>query len=192
MRPFFSIITPSLKRESLVTCCLSVDVQTFKNWQHIVAIDSDSVDDYLLERIKHRNRIVFTCGKQYGHYGNHARWLAWEKATADFLVMLDDDNSMFRPDALADMAKAIERDHYPDFALFPIHRHGSEFLMLPPGMCRTDSANIVVKREIGRWPDIEAREADGVLAEHLKANYAYSAFPDMEPIIFMEKSSNGL
>jgi glycosyltransferase involved in cell wall biosynthesis len=188
----FSIITPSIQRESLVACCESVNNQFGAAWEHIVQIDGSEVDEELFRRIDHPQRFVYVSDRKHGHFGNHARWLAWEKSTGSYLVHCDDDNLMFRPDALADIAHALTLEHFPDWALFPIHRHGSPFLMLPPGMCHTDSANIVVKRELGRWPDIEAREADGVLAEHLANNFAYSAFPDMEPIILMERSSNGV
>lgn len=188
-----SIITPSLARPSLRDCCHSVDIQLGADWEHIVCFDcaESDLDSDLLFSLAHPQRKFLCCGRRFGHYGNHARWLAWEKATGSYLVWLDDDNILFRPDALADIAYAISSDCFPDWALFPIHRHGSIFLCLPPGMCRTDSANIVVRRELGRWLDVETREADGLLAEYLASNYAYSAFPDMPPIVLMERSGNG-
>jgi hypothetical protein len=118
--------------------------------------------------------------------------MAWDKATGDYLLYLDDDNMMAHPTALREIHDALVRESLPDWALFPIHRHGSKFLLLPPGLCMTDTANIVVKRGIGRWPNIEAREADGHMVEQFKANYAYSAFPNLTPIVVMERSSNGV
>jgi len=181
-------------RESLVRCCESVDAQTFaEEWEHIIAVDSDTLGEVLLKRIEHSQRIVFTCGKKFGNYGNHARWMAWGYATGDFLIGLDDDNFLAHPNALQDIHDALESPRpYPAWALFPIMRHGSKFLLEPPGMCMTDTANMVIRREYGRWPDIEAREADGVLAERLKAEYPYVSFPQLNPIIVMEKSSDGI
>lgn len=191
----FSIITPSLSRESLVLCCQSIDQQTYQDgWQHVVALDCspDEVNDALIDRIQHPQRIVFCCGHKFGNYGNHARWMAWERATEDYQIFCDDDNAMYSDHALADIAAALESTNLPDFSIFPIHRHGRIFFNDPPGMCMTDSANVVVKREIGRWPDIVSREADGHLVEALKSQYSYAAFPNAEPIILMEKSSDGI
>lgn len=190
-----TIITPSLQRESLVRCCQSVDRQTYTDgWQHIVALDCapEDINHDLLAKIQHPQRIVFCCGQKFGNYGNHARYMAWEKATGDYLAALDDDNSMYSDHALADIANALESANRPDWAIFPIHRHGRYFFNDPPGMCMSDSANILVKIELGRWPDIVAREADGVLVEKLKSKYSYAAFPNVEPIILMEHSSNGV
>lgn len=191
-KPFFSIVTPTLERPSLVRCCESVNTQSYASWEHIVAVDAEFVNEDLHSRIDHPQRYVFACGQRFGHFGNHARWLAWEHARGRYLVMLDDDNYLYHPDALSDIADCLASDSYPDWAIFPIHRHGSVFLLLPPGMCMTDTMNVVVKRELGRWPDIEAREADGVWTEELKKRYAYSAFPDVRPIGMMERSSNGI
>lgn len=166
----FSIITPTLNRPSLERCKLSVKLQHFTDWEHIIEVDEN----------------------HSGLWGNPQRVAAWEKATGDYVLYLDDDNYLAHPSALQDIHDALESERWPDWALFPIHRHGSWFMLLPPGMCMTDTANMIIKREIGRWPDIEAREADGVLAERLNANYAYSAFPKVKPIIVMEKSSNGV
>jgi hypothetical protein len=179
-------------RQSLVRCCESINTQTFDSWQHVIAVDSDVFDDSLMEKIKHPRREIFLCGQRFGNYGNHARWMAWERATASYLAMLDDDNYLAHPGALADIADALVSAQFPDFAIFPIFRHGSRFFNDPPGLCMTDTANVVVKREIGRWPDIEAREADGHWVEALKAKYKYATFPQCPPIITMEYSSNGV
>lgn len=189
-----TLITPSLQRESLVRCCQSIDSQVYSSWQHVIALDCalEDVNADLLSRIQHPQRIIFCCGQKFGNYGNHARWVAWEKATGDYLAMADDDNMLYSDHALTDIAASLESANLPDFAIFPIHRHGRWFFNDPPGMCMTDSANVVVKREIGRWPDIASREADGVLVEELKKNYSYAAFPNVDPIVLMEHSSNGL
>ncbi|MDE2105682.1 MAG: glycosyltransferase family 2 protein [Patescibacteria group bacterium] len=189
-----SIITPSLCRPSLRDCCHSVDIQLGAEWQHIVCFDlpESEIDSDLMFSLAHPCRTFLSTGQRYGHYGNHARWLAWEKATGAYCCFLDDDNTLARPDALADISACLVRDHFPDFAIFPIHRHGSVFFHVPPRMCFTDSANLCVKTKIGRWPDIEMREADGYFADQLTSSYAYSAFPDVEPVIRMERSSNGV
>ena len=37
----YTIITPSLARPSLVKLCVSIDNQTNKDWEHIVALDHE-------------------------------------------------------------------------------------------------------------------------------------------------------
>lgn len=188
----FSVITPTLMRDSLIRCCRSIEEQTLASWQHVVAVDSDQYDDSLIAKIQHPQRTIFLCGQRFGHYGNHARWMAWEHATSNLCIYLDDDNFLNGPDALANIATCLESANNPDWAIFPILRHGWWFFNDPPGMCMTDTLNVVTRREIGRWPDIEAREADGHLVESLKAKYPYAAFPNCKPIGVMEYSSNGI
>ena len=194
MNPFFSIITPTLQRESLGACCASVDAQSFSYWEHIIVADS-SQENFVLgdwHQLRDQRRLLMRSPRVTRQWGNFQRHLAWEWATGEYLIYLDDDNVMAHPQALMDIYEALKYDNFPRWALFPIQRHSSFFLLLPPGMCQTDTANIVVKRAIGRWHDTEAREADGQLAERLKAGFEYSTFPAIMPIIVMDKSSGGV
>jgi hypothetical protein len=118
--------------------------------------------------------------------------MAWKYAKGDYLLGCDDDNSLYTDHALADIAAALESAALPAFAIFPIHRHGRWFFHDPPGTCMTDTMNVVARREIGRWPDIVTREADGHWVERMKLNHNYVVFPDVEPIGMMEKSSDGI
>ena len=190
MTQFLTVITPSMMRESLVACCESVDYQTFDGGiQHIVQCDSPDLNLELINRIKHPNREVYCCGVHHKNYGNSCRHNAWEMATGKWLVMLDDDNTLASPQTLKQIAKAVKNE--PDFAVFPILRHGHIFFNDPPGLCMSDTGNIVVKREIGRWPDGPEYTMDGIWIDALKAKYQYQAFPDALPIIIMEHSSEG-
>jgi len=186
----FAIITPTLQRDSLVRCVDSIDRQTHKDWEHIVGIDDQKIDYSLMGRCCSDKRIWISMGQRCGNYGNHARHEAWKYVSADWILYVDDDNFLADDRILEDMATILEGVE-EQWAIFPIHRHGRPFFYDPPGCCYVDSANMVVRREIGRWPDIEAREADGYLCDVLKDKYPYKAFPNFRPIIVMEKSSNG-
>ena len=187
----FSIITPSLNRSSLKQCCESVDSQSYSHWEHLIAYDGEPRRPFPVDPLRsdaRRKFFVFAKTRMWGNYQrHHACWYV----TGDVTIFLDEDNKMANPDALKDIAERIQSA--PNFAwyLFPIHRHGAVFLMDPPGMCRTDSANMVIRREFAQWPNTEAREADGMLAERLKTEHPYVAFPDCPPIITMEHSSDG-
>jgi glycosyltransferase involved in cell wall biosynthesis len=185
----FSIITPSLNRESLVRCCESVDAQTYTGgFEHIIAFDGIP-DSHVPQYSFRRKSFVF---RQTSKWGNYQRHSAWKYAKGEFLWYVDDDNFLSHPDALKDIATRLELAGNPAWGLFPIMRHGSVFLHDPPGMCHTDTLNMVIKREFAQWPNTEAREADGILADKLKAEHPYVAFSDCPSIGIMEHSSNGL
>jgi glycosyltransferase involved in cell wall biosynthesis len=188
MKPFFSIITPTLGRESLSRCYESVDLQTFPNFEHIVQIDIPTA--IAANTIPYRHLAV--CGEAHRNFGNTCRHLAWERATGEYLLYLDDDNYLSGTTALADLCIALHSAEYPDWAVMPMMRHGTRFFNLPPGLCMTDTGNIIVKREIGRWPDMNDYTADGHWVEALKANHPnYTALPGLKPVVVMEKSSEG-
>lgn len=194
MNPFFSIVTPTLQRDSLRRTCESIDAQTFQSWEHIVIVDAEGIDaNRNIFGSPTRKRWVMECGVRHNNFGNTCRHNAWAETTGSYLIYCDDDNYFAHPNVLTDIYTELGLlDNDYDWALFPIHRHGFVFLMDPPGMCMTDTANMVIKREFARWPDTPVREADGMLAEKLKASHPYVAFPNCPPIIIMEKSSNGL
>lgn len=183
----FSIITPSLNREFLKKCCESVDSQTYDSWEHLIAFDGIP-SNRIYQTHDKRKYLSFRQTRQWGNYQRHS---AWKYASGDYILHLDDDDSLFHKDALKDMAERLELANNPAWSIFPIHRHGSIFLMDPPGMCRTDTANLVIRREFSQWPNTEAREADGMLTERLLAEHPYMSFPNCKPIVLKEHSSDG-
>lgn len=185
----FSIITPSLNRESLKRCIDSVDSQSYDSWQHLIAYDGVPVNEQTASLDSRRCCYGFNKTRKWG---NRQRFAAWKQASGDYCIFLDDDNALAHPDALKDIAERLESAGNPAWALFPILRHGSVFLHDPPGMCMTDTLNMVIKRELAQWPDTEAREADGMLADRLKSEHPYVTFKDCPPIGVMEYSSNGI
>jgi len=197
MNPFFTIITPTLQRDSLVRCCESMDAQTYGDWQHIVMVDDEHKNRDLCIRIKQNDetgrRWVHDCGMRHANYGNTCRHEAWAGALGEWIWYVDDDNYIYDHETLSSIA--AELSVLPEdikFCIFPIMRHGRRFFNDPPGLCMTDTLNFIVRRKVGRWPDIEAREADGHFIESLKKEYRYASFPNHKPIGVMEYSSNGV
>jgi glycosyltransferase involved in cell wall biosynthesis len=192
MTPMFSIITPTLQRESLVQCCESVNNQTLsEGWQHIVIADVEELDDSLIRRIEHPQRIIVKCPYPHRNWANTCRYDAWEHASGMYLVHCDDDNTLFDSRILEDMAEALASSDYPKFAIFPIFRHGYVFFSDPPRLCYTDTGNLVPQRKIGRWLNIPDATSDGILGEQLAAEYGATGFPNFRPIITMPCSSVG-
>jgi glycosyltransferase involved in cell wall biosynthesis len=188
----FSIITPTLMRNSLFACCSSIELQTCADWEHIVQIDepNSSVDHGMIFELAHPKRKFSCCEVRHNNFGNTCRHLAWERCTGDWVIHLDDDNFLHDPNVL----KRI--DSYLDgmkekWAIFPIMRHGQRFFSDPPGTCYVDTANMVIRREIAQWPNRDEYTLDGIFCEQLKEKYPYASFPEVEPIVVMEHSSEG-
>ena len=187
----FTIITPSVMRQSLLDCCKSVDEQTLVGeWQHIIYIDTLAIDDDLLFKIAHPNRLIIQCDKPYRNGGNTPRHLAWKLATGDWVHHCDDDNALASPRTLQQIAKQLDKLEDEQWTLWPIFRHGHMFFFDPPEPCYFDTGNAVCRREIARWPDIQDYASDAVWLQGLK-KYPYKAFPDALPIMVMETTSFG-
>jgi glycosyltransferase involved in cell wall biosynthesis len=190
MKPFISIITPTVQRESLLKACASIDEQKFKYWEHIVVIDSEEYSLHLNAQIQHEQRIIIKCDHPHRNSGNTCRHNAWAQATGDYVFYLDDDNFLFNFLTLAKIESWLRVAEYPMWAVFPIARHGSRFFSDPPMPCHIDTGNIVAKREIGRWPDIPDYASDAIWVEGLK-QHPYRAFPNADPIMTMPTTSFG-
>jgi hypothetical protein len=157
-------------------------------------VDCEIPNVNLLESVAHEQRRIFQCLVEHCNSGNTCRYDAWEHTLPDsWLVMLDDDNTLADSNILADIASALELAGRPDWATFPILRFGGKFFNDPPGLCLSDTLNVVVKREIGRWPNINDYTADGIWVEALKAHpeYTFKAFPEFRPIGVMLQQGRG-
>ena len=189
---FFTVITPTLERPSLIVMCKSLEAQTFDSWEHLVANDVVPPNVQWYNRLAHPQRRLLCCAEHHGNYGNTCRHNAWELATGEWILYVDDDNFFHRDDALSDLATALEAAGRPDWAVIPMMRHGHVFFHTPPGLCMSDTANIVVKREIGRWPAGSEYTMDGLFIEQLKISHPnYAVLGDLKPIINMPSSSEG-
>jgi len=119
--------------------------------------------------------------------------LAWQFSTGIYQYVLDDDNMLADPKIMEDMQTSLVGADMPDWACFPIMRHGRPFFYDPPRSCYVDTGNICVKREIGRWPNRDEYTLDGIWVDALAVHveYSFKAFPDMRPIMIMESSGLG-
>ncbi len=189
----FGIITPTLLRASLAETCDSVNRQSYTDWRHYIAVDSEGMPAYPIE---HNPRRGFMYLKQrYNNFGNTPRHLIWDWTRGcDYVIHLDDDNYFADSEVLADIASALDKTGMPDWACFPILRFGNVFFNAEPRSCHADTANIVVKREYGRWPDRPEYTADGFWMEGLRDHQpplTFAAFPDFRPIIVMPQQGKG-
>ena len=181
----YSIITPTLGRESLRKTCASLESQTCTDWEHIVIVDSPGA---IVP--SHPQRTVLRCDRRHYNYGNTCRHDAWTHAKGDYVYYLDDDNYLAHNYVL-EALKAVTGD----WAIFPILRFGSRFFNDPPRVNHTDTGNFLVRREIGQWlnrPDGSTDgTVDGQFAESLAAKYPYQSLGSLRPVLVMPESHGG-
>ena len=180
----YSIITPTLGRDSLRKTCASLEAQTCTDWEHIVIFDGPG------EAPSHPQRTVLHCDHRHYNYGNTCRHDAWTRATGDYVYYLDDDNYLAHHGVL-EALRAVTAD----WAIFPILRFGERFFNDPPRVNYTDTGNILVRREIGQWinrPDgSQDGTVDGQFAEALAAKYHYQSLGSLRPVLVMPESHGG-
>lgn len=158
---------------------------------------------------KDPRRKFFRCGKSHKDYGNTCRWNAWEKASGDYCLYIDDDDRY----ADENVFKTLEQVIQP-WAIFPCMRNGEYWLQDPPGMLKTGSNMFMHRRGIGRYPceahcedhqDIISHlkkihphdsmhdhlyAADGLLVEYLKSRHPYQVVQG-RPLTIYEKANRG-
>lgn len=187
--PFFTLITPTLQRESLVQCCTSISDQTCKSWQHVVMVDCAELNIPLLRSIEHPQRRIFKCPVPHINGGNTCRHNAWAKAVGKWCYFVDDDNFLADNRVLEDIAEVLA--YVADqWAIFPIERLSGRFYTDPPRSCHVDTLNFILRKEIAQWPDTDAYGSDGILIDDLMARgIPYAAFPDFRPVGIIPKIS---
>src|ERR1700722_11558763 len=80
-RPFFSVITPTLQRDSLIRACRSLDEQTCDDWEHIIMVDTPQANYNLWDQIDPNEgfgkRKILLCDHPHADFGNTCRHNAW-------------------------------------------------------------------------------------------------------------------
>ena len=191
MTPYFSIITPTLQRDSLVDTCKSIVSQAFARWEMLIQVDDDVIREDLFAKINPMRQIwVEPCGVHHNDGGNTCRREALKRATGEYVWFVDDDNTVADDRVLEDMAKALEDAGKPPWALFPVTRLGHRFYDDPPRSCHVDTMNFVLRKDIAYWPDTNAYGSDGILVDDVMSRkIPYAAFPNFRPIGIIPKIS---
>jgi hypothetical protein len=172
--------------------CQSLDTQTERDWEHLVVVDAPAevlTGEQRRTRdaiTSHPNRSISYCDQRHKNYGHSCRHRLWEKATAEYILYVDDDDYFARPDALMELNRVSE-----PWAVFPILRHGEIFLQLPPGIGNTGTGMFMHRREIGRWPDSDSYQADGCFVEELRRKFPYHVL-HCAPLVIQPRSSAGV
>src|SRR5882757_9847970 len=124
----YTIVTPTICRQSLLRLCRSIDSQTQSDWEHLVVIDMpcDSMTkdqrEIMASIPSQANRSYFYCDRRHNNYGHTCRHQVREHAKGDYILYVDDDDYLAHKDAL----KALDVIAEP-WAVFPVLRHGKIF-----------------------------------------------------------------
>ncbi len=155
MKNRISIITASLNRSSLLSCCESVNRQTFRDWHHFVLGDGLLPHDY-----RHENRTTIGFSRPLGAYepaldkpngtpNPILRWGIQHLDLGEYLCFLDDDNT-YEPDFLLEMLNAIE-DSKTGIVLCALNDLRNEDIHDGfPELGRCDNSAFLVRSEIAK------------------------------------------
>jgi hypothetical protein len=188
----YTIVTPTICRPSLLRLCKSIDAQTQSDWEHLIVVDlpRESMTKDQRKVIASipptANRSYRHCDRKHNNYGHTCRHQIWEDAKGEYILYVDDDDSLADEDVLRTLDSVTE-----PWAVFPMLRHGKKFLHMPPGRGGTGTGMFLHRKEIGRWPDRESYDADGWFVEELKQKYPYQIV-DSRPLVIQPKTSCGV
>lgn len=187
---YFTIITPTIDRTTLVQTCKSIDFQNFQNWEHIIISDGVPVT-HATQDDQNRRGIIIT--PKTNNYGNSQRHLASQLAKGKYIIYLDDDDYYITPHALTRIYDHIEQTDKPFFGVFPAVRMNNVFFHIPPGASRTVSCQFFVKSG-SLWPEVPADDqdygVDGRYIQSLTEKHGASIL-DCEPLVEVNRISKG-
>lgn len=158
----FSIITPYLPpRTTLARCIESIDNQTYTNWEHIVMIDDPAVTIGSTD-----NRKFITCDTNHGYVGHFCRNLAWEHASGDVIMYLDDDD-YYLDNCLEKVNNALTLSIGFKWGYFALMRKGERFFHYPPEYGKIGTSQLFHRRDYARWLASTSYAADWEFARDL-------------------------
>jgi glycosyltransferase involved in cell wall biosynthesis len=118
--PKVAVITPTKNRLDLLREAMgSVELQTFKMWEHIIIDDGsdDGTAEEVWRRTEQDRRIRYLKRTGFKAGANVCRNLGIREANAEFIVFLDSDDRL-EADCLERRVKIIERNLDIDFVVF--------------------------------------------------------------------------
>ena len=157
--PKFTIITPTLLRDSLIKTCKSIENQKYKNWEHIVVVDlpKEKVSNWRIQSIAHPQRKIILLQNNCNDFGNTPRLIAYNYVTGDLVMYLDDDDYYIHKNEPFQTLVNYFNNHFkdkplPNLGIFPARRLEQRFFNFPPQVNRTMSCQYFHKPVIKGLP----------------------------------------
>lgn len=190
----FSIIIPTIFRDTLQRTLDSIEIQSHPDYEVIVIYDGVETPElktvaegYETDKVK----VHFT-GEKSGDWGHTPRKIAWDLVTGDYILYMDDDD-WFINDTMAVIAKELG-DKRPEWGVFPALRMGEIFHNLPPAASMTTSIQHFHKKFDSEGNEIRWMSGwygkDGEWIEEMKKKYEPYIL-DTEPLVRVEEIHHG-
>lgn len=193
----YTLITPTLVRQTLPRLCQSIDSQASSDWEHILTIDrlpETLTDDQhsILFGVMHPQRKILFCDRPHRDFGHGCRSSLVKRKVArgEYVFHLDDD------DYLADsgVLTTLEAVTAP-WAIFPVLRDGSMFYDPRPGDCRTTISSYIIRtallHDLGFPAGKGGTDSKWVEEVLLPTSPKYQTFPDWRPLVVIPYYSEG-
>ena len=151
----------------------------------------------MMRRLKkpYRKFVYVARSPRNNDAGNTARRRAFKYVEGDYILNLDDDDTMMVDNAFHTLGDFLEDMKRPDFVLFPCFRDGQIFFNTPAGKHQTVSCQYVYKPIINekemRWLDQENYDCDGDFLEYILDNSQHSLSLGCDPLTKVEHISQG-
>ena len=185
----FTIITPTIGRDSLINTCETIDAQTWKEWVHLVVYDGTEIDLPVFHKIRnnHQRKILFS-GVNINDYGHSLRFLAWDEVRSPYMMYLDDDD-YYDPECLEIIAKMMDKSK--DFIFFPVMWHGNPCMFEPPRCGYTVSCQYVHKKIGADGKPIRFRPGgfgnDGHWLDDMLKTHSYQVITPFKPLVYVDE-----
>lgn len=135
---------------------------------------------------KHSNRIFLHCSVRHKNYGHTCRHHSWARSRGEYILYVDDDD-YFADNGVLEVLDSVTQL----WAVFPVVKWRQKWLAVPPRMGATGTGMFLHRKEIGRWPDSDLYEADGLFVTELVEKYPYQVL-ESRPLVVQPKSSCGV
>lgn len=193
------MITPTIFRPQLEITCQSIDKQLCDclEIEHIIIHDGPKQPEFeeLEKAFNSDHRKIYYTKERYGKYGDGPRKEAWQYATGDYILYIDDDdwyiNNTFK--VIQDHLELT--DNKPIWGVFPAQRMGETFFNLPPAASMTVSCQHFHMRidpdgNPITWVDGDYG-VDGEWLEGMKQKYPDYMVIEGKPLVRVDYISRG-
>jgi len=181
----FSIVTPTIARQSLILLCQTLDVQTYQDYEHLIVVDipfGELTEEQktILHKAMNNNerRQLYFCEKRHRNTGNSCRRSVAPLMKGEYAFYIDDDDYFAGPDVLETLSKIKE-----DWAIFPVMLQGRRIYSDPPQLCNISTGGFMHRKGLAVWPDGDVYEADWAIVTQLLGKYNYKALPEFVTVI---------
>jgi glycosyltransferase involved in cell wall biosynthesis len=140
----FSIITPTIGRDTLLKTCETIDQQTCPDWEHLVIFDGPEQEVEVFKKIEHPQRKIIFSGHNFRDFGHTLKFLAYDLTKYDHIMYIDDDD-YYHLECLETIKQNIDPEI--EFFFFPALWCGRLFMELPPRRNFTLSCQYVHRKK---------------------------------------------